>query len=182
LPELIVRSASIVFCLSLFALSGFAQDKTAEPPQALVTFYSTGSFWKTGIPGYKHGNFVGLIFDEYDELALIRPGHFITFKLDVGPHTFSANSWMFASPEGGGHLKVDLVAAQHYYIATYYSGTPLVVVAIPRLENRGCADAQKDTAKATPLDPKHRRKYGAGRVVDEATFPPCPALSPASRL
>ncbi len=26
--------------------------------------------------------------DEYDQLAMLLPGHFITFNLDPGPHTF----------------------------------------------------------------------------------------------
>jgi hypothetical protein len=171
--ELTVRSAIICLCLSLWALPVFSQVKAAESPQALVTFYSTGSFWKSGIPGYKHGSFAGLIFDEYDELALIGPGHYITFKLDAGPHTFSANSWMIPTPTGGGHLKVDLVANQHYYIATFYSAAT-VVLTLPSLENRTCEAAQKETAKATPLAPKHLRKYGATRVVDETALPPCP--------
>jgi hypothetical protein len=163
-----------VFCLILLVLPALSQDKAADSPHALVTFYSTGSFWKTGVPGYKRGNFAGLIFDEYDELALIRPGHCITFKLNAGPHTFSANSWMIPMPNGGGHLKVDLVANQHYFIATFYS-TASLVLTLPLLENRSCEDAQKDAMKATPLDPKHLRKYGAPRAVDEASFPVCPA-------
>ena len=135
-----------------------------------------GASGRLAYPVYKHGNFAGLIFDEYDELALIRPRHFITFKLDAGPHTLSANSWMIPRPEGGGHLKVDLVAGQHYYIATYYS-TASLVLTLPLLEQRSCQDAQKDTARATPLDQKHLRRYGAGRAVDETSFPPCPAAS-----
>jgi hypothetical protein len=157
-----------------------AQDKAAEPPQALVTFYSTGSFWKNGIPGYKHGNFVGLIFDEYDELAFIRPGHFITFKLDAGQHTFSANNWMIRSPKGGGHLQVDLLAGQHYYVATFFSQAA-VVMPLPLLEKRICEDAQKDAAKSTPLDSSQLKKYGTPRAVDETSFPGCQTVPPSSQ-
>jgi hypothetical protein len=152
----------------------FAQDKTVEPEQAVVTFYSSGNPWLGGLPGYKHGVFTGRLFDEYDELVFIRPGQFITFKLDAGPHTFSANNWMVHSPKGGGHLEVDLVAGQHYYIATFFSQAA-VVVPLPLLEKRTCEAAQKESAKAAPLATKHLKPYAAGRVVAETTFPACPA-------
>jgi hypothetical protein len=170
---LIVRLARLAISFALVALPTFAQDKSADPPQALVTFYSSGNPWLGGLPGYKHGVFTGRLFDEYDELAFIWPGQFITFKLDAGPHTFSANSWMVHSPKGGGHLELDLVAGRHYYIATFFSQAA-VVVPLPLLEKRSCEEAQKESAKAVPLRPKHLKHYAADRVVDETTFPACP--------
>ena len=115
--------------------------------------------------------FNGRIMDEYDQLAMLLPGRFITFHLDAGPHTFSANSWMVSRPEGGGHLNLDLVAGKHYYIGAYLE--QLVVWGQPRLEQRTCEQARDDNEKTKRLDEKHLKKYGKERLVAEASFPSC---------
>jgi hypothetical protein len=163
----------------LFALPMLSQTTSATAPKAQVTFYSSGSFLKTAIPGYKYGNFAGKIFDEYDQLAMIRPGHFITFSLDPGPHTFSANTWLSPRPEGGGHLTLDLAANQHYYIGAYIETTPLLVISTFRLEQRTCQQAIDDNHNTTALDPKHLRKYGQATVVAQTSFPSCTTTNSA---
>jgi len=110
--------------------------------------------------------------DEYDQLARLTPGYFVTFNLDPGPHTFSSNSWLIARPEGGGHLEITLVAGQHYYIATYLQ--PLLLVSNYRLEQRTCEEATQDNVNAKPLDRKHLKNYGQPRVFVETSFPACP--------
>ena len=150
------------------------QDKAAAET-SLVTFYSTGSAWKSFL-GYKHGVFKGRLLDEYDQLAMMSPGTFATFRLDAGPHTFTANSWMMPRPEGGGHLTLDLVAGKHYYIAAYSEWAAVVIF---RLENRSCRDAQKDAfGKARPLEQGQLKEYGAAHVVHETTFPECEPATP----
>lgn len=167
------RNAWMGFGILLLALPALAQTPVPVAPQVEVTFYSSGSFMKAAIPGYKYGDFAGKIFDERNQLAMLRPGHFITFKLDAGPHIFSASSWADSEPDLGGHLKIDLVANQHYYIGTYMK-TPLLVLSTFRLEQRTCQEAQKDNARTKPLAPKHLKKYGAAHTVIEAAFPLCP--------
>ncbi|MGD0799401.1 MAG: hypothetical protein ABR910_16920 [Acidobacteriaceae bacterium] len=166
------RIANIVLCTALAALPASSQVPTAPTSQAQVTFYSTGSFWKTSLPGYKYGDFKGRIMDEYDQLAMLSPGEFVTFNLDPGPHTFSNNSWMIPRPEGGGHVEIDLVAGQHYYVATFLRSVPIGWDF--RMEQRTCQQAQLDNKKTKPLDRKHLKEYGAPRVVSETTFPACP--------
>jgi hypothetical protein len=166
------RLLGVAFSIFVFAHAAWTQSKTVGPPQVQVTFYSSGSFLKAAIPGYKYGNFAGRIMDEYDQLAMLTPGHFITFELDPGPHTFSANTWMLPRPEGGGHLTIDLVAGQHYYIGTYLQS--LVLVSNFRIEQRTCQEAQQDNKTTQPLDQKHLNKYGIARVVTETSFPTCP--------
>ena len=151
-----------------------AQDKSVGAPQAQVTFYSTGSFWKAARPGYKYGTFAGLIFDDKHRLANITPGHFITFDLAPGPHIFSANYWVGQNPKGGAHLKVDLVANQHYYIGTYFKTTSLLIISTPRIEQSTCQDAQKDAASAKPLESKHLEQEGIPLALSETSFPRCP--------
>jgi hypothetical protein len=168
------RNAGMSIGIFLLVVPIFSQTVTATAPKAQVTFYSSGSFLKTAIPGYKYGDFAGRIFDEYDQLAMIRSGNFITFNLDPGPHTFSANTWMSPRPDGGGHLTVDLVANQHYYIGTYTETTPLLVISAFRLEQRTCEQALEDNVSTKSLDRKHLKKYGLANAVVETSFPHCP--------
>ncbi len=151
--------------------SATAQQTSAVGDQAQVTFYSSGSFARSILPGYKYGMFNGRIMDEYDQLAMLTPGHYVTFYLDPGEHTFSNNSWLIARPEGGGHAEVTLVGGKHYYIATFLRSLPIGLDF--RMEVRTCEQAQKDNDHATPLDPKHLKEYGRPRLVAETTFPPC---------
>jgi hypothetical protein len=165
-----LRFLGLVVCLMSVHQSLLAQGTPATAAQ--VTFYSTGSFLKAAAPGYKYGKFVGRIMDEYDQLAMLTPGHFVTFNLDPGKHTFSANSWMIPRPEGGGHLEIDLVAGKHYYVGAYLES--LVLISTFRMEQRTCEQAQQDNKNSKPLDRKHLRDYGLARVLAETSFPTCP--------
>jgi hypothetical protein len=163
-----VRYALAISCLFMLLRPVNAQQ-TSPGGQALVTFYSNGNFAKSILPGYKYGKFIGRIMYEYEQLAMLTPGHFVTFSLEPGQHTLSNNSWMIPRPEGGGHLKVDLVAGNHYYVATFLRSVPGNF----RMELRTCEQAQKDNKDAKPLDPEHLKEYGKPRVVSESTFPSC---------
>jgi hypothetical protein len=171
------RLMGVPLVLFLLIFPASSQDKVASapptPPQVLVTFYSTGSFWKAAMPGYKFGAFSGLIFDDNRQLAQIRPGHFVTFKLNPGSHVFSANYWLNGHPKGGAHLKRNLDANQHYYIGTYFKTTPLLVLSTPRIEEADCNDAQKDAASATPLAREHIKDDALTFAISETSFPQC---------
>jgi hypothetical protein len=136
----------IVLALVLLARPALPQNAPPALPKAQVTLYSSGSFWKSARPGYKHGDFAGRIFIGEDQLAMIRPGHFVTFELDPGIHT--------------------------YYLGTYLE-TTLLFGSEFRIELSDCADAQKDNLKTKPLDAKHLKDYGKTRVVTQTSFPPC---------
>src|ERR1700691_3897538 len=141
----------IALCFFVLPSAGFGQDKAVAPTQAEVTFYSTGSFWKSSIPGYKHGDFIGLIFDNEHILALINQGRFVTFSLAPGKHIFSSNYWLNRSPEGGAHLEVDLVAGQHYFVGTYFATDPVPISSTPRIEQATCQQAEENAKNAKPL-------------------------------
>jgi len=49
---------------------------------------------------------------------------------------------MIPRPQGGGHVTIDLVVSQHYYIGTYLQG--LVLAPNFRIEQRSCQEAQQD--------------------------------------
>ena len=148
------RLLGTTFCLLLgfmIALPAHGQDKQAASKLVQVTFYSAGDFWKASMPGYKYGMFTGPIFDNKQQLANITAGHFVTFNLSPGTHIFSTNYWVAQTSKGGAHLKVDLVANQHYYIGTYLKTTPLLIMSIPHIEQTTCNEAQKRAARAKPL-------------------------------
>jgi len=102
------RFVGVGLSFAFAAVSSLAQGTTASP-QVQVTFYSSGSFLRSAIPGDKHAKFAGRIMDGNNQLAMLTPNQFVTFNLDPGQHVLAANSWMIASPVGGGHLKINLV-------------------------------------------------------------------------
>jgi hypothetical protein len=175
-----VRNALLGIGIFLLAKPSISQTVTSPEPKAQVTIYSSGNFLKAAMPGYKYGDFIGRIFDEYDQLAYLRPGYFVTFDLDPGPHTFSANTWLSSRPEGGGHLTIDLVANHHYYVGTYTETTPLLVISAFRLEQRTCQQAIDDNLHTKPLDPKQLKKYGQATAVAETSFPRCLGTNPTA--
>ncbi len=170
------RVLGSAFSLAVTHLMLLAQGTATASPQVEVTFYSSGSFLKGMIPGDKHAKFSGRIMDGDKQLAMLTPNHFVTFNLDPGQHTLTANSWMIASPKGGGHLKINLLPGQHYYIGAYLE--PLVVASKFRVEQRSCQQAQQENKTTTPLEPKHIKDYGLARAVSQAAFPACPPAAP----
>jgi hypothetical protein len=131
------------------------------------TFYSSGSFLKSTIPFNKHAKFSAR--NAYD-------GRFVTFKLDPGDHTLTANSWMIASPIAGEYLEVNLVLGQHLYVGAYLES--LTADSRFRLELRTCQEAQQDNETTRRLDPEHIKECGLLRAVNEVSFPLCHPVTP----
>ncbi len=166
----------VLFSVAFGCVFSFAQVATTASPQVEVTFYSSASFLKSAIPLNEHSQFRGRIMDGHNQLAMLGSGKFVTFHLDPGKHIFAANSWMIASPAGGGHLTMNLAVGQHYYIGAYLQ--QLVVASRFRLEQRTCEEAKQDNKSTEPLKREHLREYGLARVVDESSFPTCPQPLP----
>jgi hypothetical protein len=172
-----MRSGFMGLALSVALAPAFSVAQvTTTSPQVEVTFYSSGSFLKSAIPGNKRGTFAGRIMDGDNQLAMLTYGHFVTFKLDPGEHNLKANSWMIASPFAGGHLKINLVPGQHFYVGAYLES--LTVASKFRLEQRSCQEAQQDTKTTKPLKPEHIKEYGLLRAVTETSFPVCSPATP----
>jgi hypothetical protein len=171
-----MRSVSIRLALSIALAPSCSVAQATTSPQVEVTFYSSGSFLKSAIPFNKHAKFAGRIMDGDNQLAMLMYGRFVTFKLEPGEHTLTANSWMIASPLAGGHLKINLVPGQHIYIGAYLES--LTVASRFRLEQRTCQEAQQDNKTTKPLKPEHIKEYGLPRAVTEASFPVCPPVMP----
>ncbi len=162
----------IIASVSLLGARVFVAQTPTSPaivPTALVTFYSSGNFWSMG-----HGKFIGEILDGGHQLTLLTAGHFVTFQLDAGEHVFAANSWLNPTQTGGGHLKLDLIAERHYYVAAYLDNRG-ILVPLFRLEQHPCDQVQKETVKVKPLNPEDLHNYGQRHAVIESNFPPCTA-------
>jgi hypothetical protein len=166
----------VALSVALTHVFSVAQVTTTVSPRVEVTFYSSGSFLKSAIPGDKHAKFSGRIMDGDKQLAMLTYGQFVTFNLDPGQHTLTANSWMITSPVGGGHLKINLVPGEHYYVGAYLES--LVVASKFRLELRTCQEAQQDNKTTKPLKREHIKEYGLPRAVAEASFPTCSPAAP----
>jgi|SRR5580765_3379420 len=170
--NVLFRALGLAICFIPSAFPQSTSTPAAALPQVKVTFYASGHFVKSAMPGYKYGKFSGRIMDEYDQLAMLTYDHFVTFNLDPGPHTFSANSWLIPRPEAGGHLKLDLVVGKHYYIGAYLQ--PLLYLSKYRLEERTCQEARQENESTKALERKHIKDYGETRFISETSFPTCP--------
>jgi hypothetical protein len=171
-----MRFGFLGFVLSLALGTGCSVAQTNPSPKVEVTFYSSGSFLKSAIPFNRHAKFVGRIMDGDNQLAMLMSGVFVTFKLDPGEHNLTANSWMIASPVAGGHLKINLVPGQHFYVGAYLES--LAMASRFRLEQRTCQQAQQDNKTTKPLKPEHIKEYGLPRAVAETSFPTCSSATP----
>jgi hypothetical protein len=171
-----MRIAALCLTLVIAWVPTLSLAQSPAPPTAKVTFYSSGSMWKASIPFYKHGQFAGRIMDGDKQLAMLRPGKFVTFNLDPGEHTLAANSWMIASPVAGGRLKIKLEPGQHYYVGAYIE--TVNIVTIFRLEEHTCEKAQLDNKTTKPLKTEHIKDYGRPREATETVFPPCAPVTP----
>jgi hypothetical protein len=112
------RLARIFLGILSLPLPAFAQNAPPAPLPVEVTFYSSGKTFMM-LPGSRAA-FVGKVFDEDHELALLGRHRFVTFNLTSGVHKLSSNWWLTTGPAGGTHLTIDLVAGIHYYISTSF--------------------------------------------------------------
>ena len=165
----------MTFCWLFAAISATAQNRAqtpaTPPPRVRVTFYSSGDKVMT-IPGSRAA-FIGKLFDNDRELALINRRRFVTFRLAPGTHIFSSNWWPTTAPAGGAHLTIDLVAGHHYYISTSFEeggfeGEHMIVQEVT------CQDARLASAGMRPLEDKHVRPEANATEIEETSFPKCP--------
>lgn len=172
---LTVMTAFVLLCLGCGV--GQGQD-------AMVTFYSHGSFWTTGIPGTKHDIYIGSVFDGPRELFHFTDGFFahnnryITLRLAPGPHTFGASN--AKRPEARETLSLELKAGESYFIRAQgeSKGVPGVFeIQHGRLDLMPCTEAGTELTNAKPLKDKALSKEMRLRrdtlVVTDTSTPSC---------
>jgi hypothetical protein len=159
--------------------------QSSPPPAAQVTFYTSRSAWKTGLPGDKHGYFYGVIFDGDTRLAYFNkvvygivadPGQrFLTIQLPAGSHTFSA-SYSSKHPADNSQLTIDLAPGGRYFIRTEsaFRGFPGVYES-----ERGvltpvtCQVAHKEAPKAVPVEAKKVGPAFQKNLLPDTHIPDC---------
>jgi hypothetical protein len=160
------RSSLAILLLSLPA---FAQDTSPAPSQVQVTFYSGGKTFMM-LPGSRSA-FMGKVFDEDRELAILGRHRFVTFNLAPGIHVLSSNWWLTTGPAGGTHITINLRAGIHYYISTSFEevglGTKIIMKEVT------CEDAQQANTDTKPLEQKHLKPDGVVSALAQTTFPRC---------
>jgi hypothetical protein len=165
-----IRLAIAFLGALMLPLPALAQNASPAPLPAQVTFFSSGKTLLM-LPGSRAA-FVGKVFDEHRELALLGRRRFITFNLDPGIHVLSSNWWLTTGPAGGTHLTIDLVAGIHYYISESFEEVGLGGSKIIMKEVT-CEAAQQANVDTKPLERKHLGRDGITAALAQATFPPC---------
>jgi hypothetical protein len=156
----------------------------ANAQDAIVTFYSHGSYLTSGIPGTAHDIYIGSIFDGSQGVFSFRGkfiahnNRFITLRFAPGPYTFGASNGK--RPEPRESLSINLEANEHYFIRAQgeSQGVPGVfTIQHGRLDLMTCSEAQIDIAKAKPLNGsalwKEARPKYVPLVVDESSARSC---------
>ena len=166
-------------CLSALVFLCFS-CKGAKAQDAMVTFYTHGSFWKTNSIGNKHDFYRGNIFDGAQQLFAfgntfyVQSNRYITLRFVAGPHTFGASS--AKQPELRETLNLDLKAGERYFVRVQ-GETLLFGVQHGRLDLIPCARTQAELAHTKPLNnqalSEEVRSKQATLVVDEAGPPSC---------
>ena len=165
-----MRLATTFLGAFMLPLQAFAQNTPPAPLPVQVTFFSSGKSFLM-LPGSRAA-FVGKVFDEHRELALLGRHRFVTFNLAPGIHVLSSNWWLTTGPAGGTHLTIDLVPGIHYYISESLEevglgGTKII------MEEVTCEDAQQANVDTKPLAHKHIGRDGITTALAQATFPRC---------
>lgn len=176
MSAMLKRKITCLSALMLLCLS----SKGARAQDAVVTFYTHGSFWKTNSIGNKHDFYRGNVFDGSQRLfALgdsfyVQSNRYITLHFAAGPHTFGASS--AKRPESRETLNLDLKAGERYFVRV--QGETLILgIQHGRLDLIPCDKAQADLAHAKTLQDQALSEEVLSKratlVVDEVGPPSC---------
>jgi hypothetical protein len=155
--------------VSAFLISPcFAQTGT-------VTFYSYGASVKDEIPGTLPTvrPFTGWLFDGQQRLAHAQDGHFVTFRLAVGRHSFTAA--LDSGKPGKEPVLVDVRDGQHscfhLYSKVELDQALLFVGLAGKVKQMPCRDAALGAGKPKPLEAKRIDPAALAEVDASAAFP-----------
>jgi hypothetical protein len=169
-----MRTHNLCFPFIFFALISAFSCLASAQQDAEVTFYSGGSYWVTGLPGDKHGNFFGAIFDGQERIAVLRRGRFFTMHMRPGQHVFSG-SLSGKHPAKNSQLALDLLENGQYFIRAESDARGIGVVDSTKgiLTPVSCQIAEQETVGKKPLEAKHVSKNAMSRLLDVNSVPAC---------
>jgi len=180
----IVRRLAFAFLCLSWVMAG------QEPPKPSVTFYSAGctaclkDALKADVGISFQRAFFGPVYDGDEPLVkIMQPDHFVTFRLNAGPHTFTGRKAASKSDKNQT-LSLDMEPGKHYYVrlAMKDSGVWAVRFQTPILLPVECSEAVTEGAKMKPLkmrkpDPKHPVD-----VVETPSVPACEGVGTRSGI
>jgi len=118
--------------------------------------------------------FTGFLYDGSQRMAHARGGRFVTFRLPVGEHQFSA-SYRSLDP-GDPAVPLNLADGGSYCVrlsATQKSGSPLIPLGVAHsvIKQVPCDQALKEAGKYKPLELKRIDPAASIKMVSSRTFP-----------
>jgi hypothetical protein len=158
---------SFTLTVTIVTLPALASD--GKQQEAIVTFYSHGNRWTTGLPGSNHGIFVGKVFSGRDALFSFLEGFpaknnlVIGLRFPPGEYAFSA-SFGKPSPQKGVSLRLD--PGGRYFFRAQSESRGIVEIEIDRgrLDQVSCETASEETKNAKPVAVKKVAKQFAASI------------------
>jgi hypothetical protein len=163
------------FRLLLLAMAVLTSSCIAQT--GTVTFYSVGTTMRGGVaiavvPAGKEP-FTGWLFDGKQRLAHAQSGHFMTFDLPAGPHSFSAT--YKSDLPGLTVLQLNVERNQHYCFRLSANYVNYIVLPIQHVDSRidqvTCQQAFQEAGTSKPLSSKRVDATARGNFDGSATFP-----------
>ena len=160
--------------LLLFCLLTLSSWSAAAANDAIVPFYTEGSLATYGVPGSKHGYFMGVIFDGQQSLAHLRRHRFMTMRFSPGEHVFSASS-SGKHPADNSQLSLKLEEGKSYFIRAESESRGIYIVQSEkgRLDAVTCETAHAELQKATAVEEKYVPKDVRDRLVQDKSLSEC---------
>ena len=164
--------------LHLFILTVIGLALPCHSQSGVVTFYSIhpgpGQQIADEVVPFGKAAFAGLLYDGGQRLAHAQGGRFMTFRLPVGEHLFSASYHTLSPGDPSVNLKVE--DGGHYCVrlsSNYKSGSIVVPLAHfhSHIEQVPCDAASKEAARYKQLELKRIEATARTELVSTQSFP-----------
>jgi hypothetical protein len=159
---------AFLFIVGMASLPALASD--GKQQEAIVTFYSHGSRWTSGLPGSNHGIFYGRVFSSENALFsfyapfALKNNQVISFHFPPGEYAFSASYGKHASKK---RISLTLIPGERYFFRAQSESRGIVEIEWERgrLDQISCEIAGEETKSARQLAGKKVKKPFAASVV-----------------
>lgn len=165
------RSGFLALALVALSIPCFGQTGT-------VTFYSiqpgVGQQIRDAFVPFGNAPFTGLLYDGSQRMAHATRGRFMSFRVPIGEHQFSASYHSLDPGDPAVHFDVE---DGHYYCvrlsANYKSGTAVLPVAVVHsvIELVPCGEALKEARQYKPLQTNRVEPAVRTELLSFRSFP-----------
>jgi hypothetical protein len=174
-PKRLLCAFSLVVALA--NLPALASD--GKQQEAIVTFYSHGNRWTSGLPGSNHGIFYGKVFSGENALFsffvpfALKNNQVISFHFPPGAYAFSASYGKHAPQK---RISLTLNPGDRYFLRAQSESRGVVEIEFERgrLDQVSCETASEETKNAKPVAGKKVVKQFAAGIVSTQIPITCP--------